>query len=110
MCVAASLPEWRRYEAGDRTKVEAGACAFRFSKYAERFLGEAPWRFNRRSRLDARVLRALGRCPVLPGLAGTKAPRLARFRVVNDDVNQDSFLNEWTGFTTDQAPYVCRET
>ncbi|HYW76780.1 MAG TPA: IS1595 family transposase [Gammaproteobacteria bacterium] len=40
--------------------------AFRFAKYAERYLGEAAWRFNRRFRLEALVPRALvaaARCP-----------------------------------------------
>ncbi len=43
--------------------------AFRFSKYAERYLGEAAWRFNRRFRLEALVPRALvaaARCPPWP--------------------------------------------
>ena len=40
--------------------------AFKFFKYAHRYLGEAAWRFNRRFRLVALVLRllvAVARCP-----------------------------------------------
>lgn len=43
--------------------------AFRFAKYAERYLGEAAWRFNRRFRLEALVPRAVvaaARCPAWP--------------------------------------------
>jgi hypothetical protein len=39
--------------------------AFRFFKYADRYLGEAPWRFNRRFHLDVlvpRLLVASARC------------------------------------------------
>lgn len=43
--------------------------AFRFAKYAERYVGEAAWRFNRRFRLKALVRRAVvaaARCPAWP--------------------------------------------
>lgn len=54
--------------------------AFRFTTYAERYLGEAAWRFNRRFRLEALVPRAVvaaARCPAWPEQALRGVPEFA---------------------------------
>jgi len=59
-----------------------GTChAFGFFKYAERFLAEAAWRFNRRFDLKARVPRLLvtaAVCPPWPESALRSVPRYKR--------------------------------